>query len=560
MKLIIPWAEGVNYTFSVEKKLKSSQNKEVYLGHFQASAPPNLATDHQYCLKWITAPGTSGLPQMREYHDILSYEGEHLRQILARNAYAEHLSHQMKETGSFHPDPNAVYVTVEGVYTPLKHPSLMTVKERLLVIHQFALGLLELYQNEVCGKRILAHRDVKLSNALLEKNGILKIIDFASIKLEGQEINPSTTPYTANPGTIFTVMSPSNTAPEVVCSDFGPVSQKTDVFALGASFGEMFLLNEHQEYVNPVRLWVEEIGTNVKELSRAYHRVDQEMGCFADHWPLIMLEEELDIALQWDPALGELIEEVEALFTSATCVYADDRCSMESFVEGIERLLYACDHLDAYKTLSVIAVDRSNMDYMKHADKIQFPALIVTFGHGAFEKDATQPPTLVDSAEKLAEITRAFPPCSKYREESSSYLYALYSAVNYFFSNHPEHRFCGQLNIFADKPHNGIQHLFLEDGPHGVQDMMATLSHLSVSKGIAINVFGAEYPGKLFGENAVWHPAGTSVVKTPRAPVSSVRTPSVPAPEPLNEAPRTGTGKFGPYVRVGSHYYYLIKQ
>lgn len=558
MKLIIPWSEGVNYTFSVEKKLKSSQNKEVYLGHFQASAPPNLATDHQYCLKWITAPGTSSLPQLREYHDILDYEGDHLRQILARNEHAERLRDQLKETGIFHPDPSAIYVTVEEVYTPLKHPSLMTVKERLLVIHQFALGLLELYQNEVYGKHILAHRDPKLTNCVCDDSGVLKLIDFASIKLEGKEITPSTNP-TVNSGTIFTVMSPSNTAPEVVSSEFGYVSQKTDVFALGGILGEMFLLTEHQEHVNPVQLLVEEIGTSVKELSRAYHRVEQEMGCFADPWPLIMLEEEFGVVLQWDPALGSLSEEIETLFAHATYVCADDRCSMESFVNDIENLLYACDHLDSYKTLSIIAADRASIDYMKHVDKILFPALIVTFGHGEFEMDATQTPILVDSAEKLAEITSAFPPYPKYHGESSSYLYALFSVYNYLF-NHPEHRFNGQLNVFADKPHNGIQHLFLEDGPHGVQDMMATLSHLSVSKGIAINVFGADYPGKLFAENAVWHPAGTSVVKTPRAPVNSVRTPSVPAPEPLNEAPRTGTGKFGPYVRVGSHYYYLIKQ
>ncbi len=241
--------EAEKYPFFVEEKISSrSTGTYVYSGRFREEAPGNLLPGTRYCLKQYDVTESmlhERTPQNREYMDLISYEGEHLRRILLKDDNTRLLL-----SGSKTNQPLTCMI-IEPLYQTIE-PAVLTFGDKLEILLQTIAGLEEL--NTGKNGYIVAHRDLKLGNLMLERKGTsfcVKIIDFASSK--AAEESPD------SDGTDLNAMSFSNTPPEYIL-EMKP-SAKADVFALGMLLAELFGLfrDENGETMNPMCCWFAKI-------------------------------------------------------------------------------------------------------------------------------------------------------------------------------------------------------------------------------------------------------------------------------------------------------------
>lgn len=564
MTITVPWTKDRSYTF-IGEQLKSNPHKTVYSGEFLGSAPPGVTPYQPYCLKIITPPEVDILhfPQCREFYDLLDLTGPHLRKTLAKNDAADRISKELKASGRFLPLDGDIYVSVEPLYNHLKNPEEYSVKERLEIIRQVGLGCQELYQEEnaIGSYKIVSHREIKANNVCVDNSGCIKLIDFASIKIDD--------PSVANKDTTFlTPMSPSNTSPEYIDEAFGCSSEKSDVFALGTLLSSFFILNEEESYVNPLQLWISHCGLSRKELACAYHKALDARG-FLKPWVLSLLLSDFNIELHWDKTLSPtLAEKIEALFTRGISLFADDRPTMSEFISEIAHLIKFCDGYNGTSEISILVVDQTDLNkiYLDCTDEVKYPCLITGFDRSIHLPSMnTKNCFLAHNEQEGKKYLSDLEPLEPAEENSSSnYLYALFQAYKYL-ANHSHYIFGGNLYIMASDKPSSIRLLHLNDGhKYNAKDMLEALIRDIEPREVLIKVFSLNNPGCIYGR-AEWHPIKPAPIPVPSVVVPRI-TGSIPEgaivpqtqalPMPVEKNPRTGTGRYGKYVHIGEKYYY----
>lgn len=282
---VLQWDDETSYIFHVDHPFVEGVCKCVYAGYFVNSAPEGVRPFEPCCLKVITAyPNNSEYadrPQGRERYDLVDFRGGHLRSSLARSQTAQRVVQSLRSSGDC--TKTSQCYSVEPLYSllPERNPKQidrLQPRERLEYLHQFTLGLLELYarENALGGRQIIAHRDAKIGNGLIRRSRDsfrVQIDDFATIRFsdEDQHSNTSvgkrslTQPCAAgticadsrNPGTFPVPLSAENTAPEDLAPHIYPMTTKVDVYAMGTMIASLFGYAQNSEYRNPgSALWL----------------------------------------------------------------------------------------------------------------------------------------------------------------------------------------------------------------------------------------------------------------------------------------------------------------
>jgi len=411
----------ISYPFAVDEVLlddSAKPTKQVYLGHFEESTgvPPvsSLRAGETLCLKVNRINNNTfcrRVPQFREYLDLISFKGDHIRTVLAINDEAKRLCLHSK-SGEFDSEETYDCMSLEPVYSPVKI-ELFTPLERLEILRQAIEGLYEMRSNEniplfTSEIDIFAHRDLKYSNLVLDRKGksfTVKLIDFASLKMEGN---------LAADATIASPLSPSNTAPEYLGDaiwDFedgegdmeggfgrllgagdrhkpiidpedplyAEASERSDVFALGMMLCEAFNVcrmkkplktKEKKIITNPLHLWVEHKS---RELSgydkrstdfyiKAYRSVYAKGISAGDpstqkSWLELDLES-YGVAFDFPDFLPSL----RPLVFAATRFDPGDRIGTDAFFEGIKALIAEARAAEEKQLFSVCLVDLRDLD------------------------------------------------------------------------------------------------------------------------------------------------------------------------------------------------------
>ena len=266
--------ENTPYVFAVEKRIASCK---VNIGCFTEKAPGHLKVNEKYCLKEVKVADPTGevWAASRECYDIVPFEGDHLRQILLQSDSAKVVTEQIRKTGRI--NQPATCRVIEPYYYSLKdyftNCGNYSVATRLDIVLQFALGSEELSRscNQIGGRSILAHRDLKWENGVAEAetgHPHIRLVDFATIWMD-REASPAGTDTKKVSGTKKGAVSPENTSPESVMERFA-VSEKTDVYALGMLLASLFMLCKGA-YINPSKQWLEANGwAEEKALAKAF--------------------------------------------------------------------------------------------------------------------------------------------------------------------------------------------------------------------------------------------------------------------------------------------------
>ena len=230
----------------------------------------------------------------------------------------------------------------------------LTDYERLEVVRQFAQGVCALHQNCICGDQIIAHRDLKLSNGVIEKgeNSFkIRLIDMASVRLQAEPSPTGTIAADGNTATV-TPMSTDNTGPELVNARGCKVCRTTDVYALGMMLASFFFMHGIT-HKNPNSLWLQNNGWSTNDFSSIRAAFEKAMALDADRYdPAVgsWLEQSLHSVsalrkggLCWDPEVEEdtpaLLLGIRNLFHRATRLDPAKRISPEEFLEEINRLI-----------------------------------------------------------------------------------------------------------------------------------------------------------------------------------------------------------------------------
>lgn len=305
------WDDKTEYEFQVKYHLVSAvvpgkdkkpiiaRLKDVYLGSFPDAKhyPDGVEPGALCCLKIIsTDPGLLGKsarslkdgallpdtdpdqpeasmtlfrPSLREQYDLFPFQGKHFRTILAQNDESKAIVKTLTETN--HDDPTMAHhcqklyncCIVEPVYEVfIRNGSqtrddahvfeMMTPWERLEYLRQVIEAVIELQseENRVGGLLVLAHRDLKVDNTMIERgfdSFRVILMDTASILFENEKYqtrnadNTVEVPSGVGPhGTHSSQFcSATNTPPEQVFENW-PQSEKIDVFALGGILASLF--------------------------------------------------------------------------------------------------------------------------------------------------------------------------------------------------------------------------------------------------------------------------------------------------------------------------------
>lgn len=324
--------KGGHYPFYSDSQRETVTGKTVRRGTFR-DAPPSgeWRPGQTYALVEFAS---SPLPQ----NDLSDFRNApHLRRVLARDDNAERV--QRKEVL---PSPAPVCRVIEPWYEEsvkaLSDASL-TAYERFELLIQIIDGLQELQEN-LCGggsPEAIAHRDVKFGNVLIERGErtfTAVLIDTASAT-------------TAAPGVddVF-LMSPSNTAPELIDKRFrprvGPISEKADVFALGGMIGELF------GNLNPIQQWAEGFSAQKELFQQKYWSVRMK---YANNFMLskkIWVLNELDGKFQWNQTLlsaagvPNIEQSLTSLLERTVKLYPWERVSLRELRKTLKDLQNAC--------------------------------------------------------------------------------------------------------------------------------------------------------------------------------------------------------------------------
>lgn len=283
----VPWGGDTFYTFEIDEHIVYSARedaqepdrlKDVYIGSFVSDmCPEGVKGGARCCLKvintdvsYVTGQEPGGtrenasipIPSVREQYDLFPYRGEHFRRILVKNEDAVQIAGELRERNCC--TSLETCCIVEPLYETLGYGDndpgrgdartfeMMTVWERLEYVRQFIEALTELQdpKNAIAGRQILAHRDVKVQNGLVERgyqNFKVILVDMASVLFDNEtnrtfdpdevvEVKMGQGPHGTGRGTL---LSPANTPPELVLDRYS-ISEKADVFALGGILASMF--------------------------------------------------------------------------------------------------------------------------------------------------------------------------------------------------------------------------------------------------------------------------------------------------------------------------------
>ncbi len=377
--ICVRWDDTNTYTFYIKYARRTPDSnqgvipsKDVYIGYFSPSAPENLKVGELYCLKIVYAHGNRNeetqSAQSRERYDICNFGGAHIRKILACNSNTEHIRSQLEQSGDC--DELANCCTVEPCYAIVPDENngfiqSMTPWERLEFICQYAQALLELQKCRINGHQIIAHRDVKVSNAMILQ-GVnqftLKLNDLSSIRFP----NDPNAPYTpnavflSNSGvlTIHIPASRENTAPEHVLERY-PTTEKVDVYALGMMLASFFGCCEKLHY-NPNVTWCSTAcGWNVNPtdptaFNKLVNKVKEEFSRWAefDHactapgnsWIEQALSEQHN-GFCWNNSASKphgisdtVLQQIQEVFYHATRIDPAKRLSLSEFLQRVRRL------------------------------------------------------------------------------------------------------------------------------------------------------------------------------------------------------------------------------
>lgn len=490
----IYWDEQTSYTFiKTHSFSKEHSSKTVYIGHFQGTAPDKLMPDVEYCVKEIdlVKPKYVSIPQNREYFDLLDIKGEHQREILARNPNALKVAESVRTTGTY---PAAcTCVVVEPVYTScaelLERCSQLSISQRLDIVMQYAQGCIELQsdKNLVCGKRIVAHRDLKIQNGVLSiQDGryVIRLIDYASIRLEGEKV-PDAPAEDAEARkekdcTAAMPLSAANTAPEDVLRKEGyAVSEKTDVYSLGMMLAHLFVSID-SNYENPNIIWAIDHGWDPgdAELSKknmiiAFEADEslEEQATYLNTW----IEQSLKLRkhnVYWEPTADPDIQDsIRKLFFEATHINPNNRIDLRGFRSRLEEIIQKADACTARFPVSVYLFDCTNLASYKRS--------YLTAASLAFSKECAEArmhgmtpplalcvcyskPTPGQPIKDHISICTPFPLMRK--EELGHYIqrlqtmsgsgqdlliYAIAAAANYLSNRKDRYSFSGQIHLFA---------------------------------------------------------------------------------------------------------------
>ena len=366
------WAPDQKYTFEYTEHSHRTC-KLVFRGKFLDEAPEGVEPGTPCCLKEIV-PTDNEHPQHREMFELVAFQGDHLRHILAANDAAKDISSRLLKGRTTPNTPDKCYI-VEPLGVPCdtilsKVPEL-TVTERLDIVHQFALGSQELNDevNALGGNRIVAHRDLKLSNGILDPHSDkihIRLFDFASVALEQNQtlqsqavVSPASAPtQSARKGTASAPMSPDNTAPEILMRENYPATDKTDVYALGMMLASLFV-TYNGKYTNPNSIWCEHVGFNPNptELRVRFDTCKQKYDrtATADNtWIEQDLRNEYQIALNWEHLSNDaVLSKIRELFFKSTRIEPKDRIDRPTFIRELERLMQRAESTNVHPQIPV---------------------------------------------------------------------------------------------------------------------------------------------------------------------------------------------------------------
>jgi len=198
--------------FQLVKKLGAGGMGEVYLA-------TDLALDRPVAIKVLPSTAASGTARERLIREARA-------QARVQHSNVGHIYFIGEDQGRLYFAME--YVTGETLGERLaKGP--MAAEEALHVIHDAVLGLREAQRSG------FTHRDVKPSNLMVDKNGVVKVLDFgiaASSSLdEGGEPSGGPIAQTSLAGT------PLYMAPEQAVGD--PIDFRADIYALGATLYQL---------------------------------------------------------------------------------------------------------------------------------------------------------------------------------------------------------------------------------------------------------------------------------------------------------------------------------
>jgi serine/threonine protein kinase/Flp pilus assembly protein TadD len=153
----------------------------------------------------------------------------------------------------------------------------------------------------------IVHRDVKPANIMVNKSGLVKLLDFGIALIEEPEVDPnattSTMAFLTRPGTVvgtLAYMSPEH-------AQGGGVGPRSDIFSLGVVLYQMLTGTLPFQAASQVRLLYEIVHTPAPALSRMRPELPPALG------------QVLDKALEKDPeqryqSAGELLQDLKEIF------------------------------------------------------------------------------------------------------------------------------------------------------------------------------------------------------------------------------------------------------
>lgn len=556
------WNDDKTYPFTVDKLLVSSggQNektrfKDVYLGAFSAeSHPDGVEPGVQYCLKVINTDPESlahrqGLvvPTTREQYDLWPFRGEHFRRYVAWNQATQTILDDLQ--GSPYCTPLHSCCAVEPVYKMLgdvgagrynaKVFEEMTPWERLEYLRQIIDALLELQgeENRVAGRRILAHRDIKVDNALIDRDYTsfrVILVDMASILFasecdrlwESDEVAQVSTGAGPHQTCNGILCSPNNTPPEQVFRDW-PQSEKIDVFALGGILASLFgSCVEHGRYDNRNPIWKfhdihgwpgdpNSNGPNASCSAAGEQAASMTLGDFRRRYEenlerdrtdsdgeIGWLEQDLmdhGITFAWGAEPGGeygipdcLLSGIRGLFRRCTRIDPRKRPDLRELLSGItelqasipeshnyrnERLYLAKELVHLY---DLAGTDNSNLNYgiyTRQAAGMSRRALrCVTFnGAGGYRRQGTEEcGTVFRSMEQLATYVTELRPAQL--SESINVTHALINLYRFYARHRYDARFDGEIRIFTNG--NRMEHFWDDYGSFSVVEVLDDLEEL----------------------------------------------------------------------------------
>ena len=315
-------------------------------------------------------------PQFRERYETLDLDKPHIRRILASNAGAEKVRNSLEKTFDCEDTKDCCVVVPPYKTLPeygdkdIQRCEELTPWERLEYIYQACLALLDLYSFELCGRKVIAYRDAKFSNFLIESEEerfAVRLTDLATIRFadepdvkEGVDLNAyNGSEEGADPdGTVPFLMSRENTAPEILMEDL-EVSSKVDVYALGNMLANLFGYSPREELTrNPNAIfclrsgWPEkekpkknEIQETLLRAFRSWEQRDENSEPQDGSWLERAVRD-----FRWGdhpdspyPPSEALLQGIRELFFHATRIDPEKRIDLEGFKNRIRELKKLCD-------------------------------------------------------------------------------------------------------------------------------------------------------------------------------------------------------------------------